>query len=153
MSSNGEIRIEELVGTWQLVGVPRTITETGEIIDLTPKGTPPFGILTYGNEGRMLVLNLTSGRPKPDSLEAITAEQRVQLFRTMLAYGGTDTIDGNIVSHHIDISWNEVWTGTTQIRTVTREGGRFVYATTSPAPGALDGKLGTVRLVRERLKQ
>jgi hypothetical protein len=39
----------------------------------------------YGNDGRLLVLNLTSGRPKPDSLDAITDEQRVQLFRTMVA--------------------------------------------------------------------
>ena len=61
----------------------------------------------YGNDGRMLVLNLSSGRPKPDSLESITDEQRVQLFRTMVAYGGTYTIDGQSVSHHIDISWNE----------------------------------------------
>jgi len=60
MSSNEEIRIEDLVGTWKLVSTQRTIIETGDIIDLTPKGNPPFGILMYGSDGRMLVLNLTS---------------------------------------------------------------------------------------------
>ena len=43
----------------------------------------------YANDGRMLVLNLSSGRPKLDSLESITDEQRVQLLRTMAAYRGT----------------------------------------------------------------
>jgi hypothetical protein len=149
MSANEEIRIEELLGTWQLISVQRAIVETGEITDLSPSGNPPFGILMYGNDGRMLVLNITSGRPKPDSLESITDEQRGQLFRTMPAYGGTYTVNGQSVSHHIDISWNECWTGTTQVRTVTREGERLVY-TTSPAPGALDGRMGTSRLVWER---
>ena len=152
MSTN-EILIEDLFGTWKLVSMQRTITATGEIVDLNPAGNPPFGFLMYGNDGRMLVLNLTSGRPKPNSLDAITDEQRVQLFRTMVAYGGTYTTDGHsVVSHHVDISWNECWTGTTQVRSVTREGERLVYTTTSPAPGVLDGKLGTVRLVWERVK-
>jgi len=153
ISTNEEIRIEDLFGTWTLVSMTRTITETGEIVDLNPQGNPPFGFLMYGNDGRMLVLNLTSGRPRPDSLDAITDEQRIQLFRTMVAYGGTYTIDGHSVSHHVDISWNECFTGTTQVRSVTREGERLVYTTTSPAPGVLDGKLGTVRLVWERVKQ
>ena len=91
MPINEEIRIEDLFGTRKLVSTQRRIIETGVVIDLTPKGNPPFGILMYGNDGRMLVLNLTSGRPKPNSLETITDEQRVQLFRTMVAYGGTYT--------------------------------------------------------------
>jgi len=88
MSANEEVRIETAFGSWQLVGV-QTIIETGEIIDLTPRGNPPFGILMYANDCRMLVLNLSSGRPKLDSLESITDEQRVQLLRTMAAYRGT----------------------------------------------------------------
>ena len=78
ISTNEEIRIEDLFGTWTLVSMTRTITETGEIVDLNPQGNPPFGFLMYGNDGRMLVLNLTSGRPRPDSLDAITDEQRIE---------------------------------------------------------------------------
>ena len=121
----------------------RTIVETRETFDPNP-GNSPSGFIMYGNDGRMIVLNLMGRRPKPDSLETITDEQRAQLFRTMVAYGGTYTFDGHSVSHHIDISWNECWTGTTQVRSVTRDGERLVY-TTSPTPGPLDGKLGTVR--------
>ena len=58
--SSKEIRIEDLFGTLKLVSMKRTIIETGEIVDLNPEGNPPFGFLMYGNDGRMLVLNLTS---------------------------------------------------------------------------------------------
>jgi hypothetical protein len=152
MSTNKEIRIEDLFGTWKLVSVRRTVVGTGEIYDPSPN-TPPSGLLMYGNDGRMLVLNLIGGRPKPDRLETITDEQRDRLFRTMVAYGGTYTFDGHSVSHHIDISWNECWTGTTQVRRVTRDGERLVLTTTSPAPGPIDGKLATASMVWERVKQ
>jgi hypothetical protein len=34
----------------------------------------------------------------------------------MFAYAGTYSVQGGTVIHHVDISWNEVWTGTDQIR-------------------------------------
>ena len=150
MSTNEELLIEELVGTWKLVSMKRIVADTGEIYDPNPDD-PPSGLLMYGNDGRMIVLNLLGGRPKANSPEAITDEQRDQLFRTMVAYGGTYTFDGHLVSHHIDISWNECWTGTTQVRSVTRDGEKLVLTATSPARSPVDGKLGRVRMVWERV--
>jgi hypothetical protein len=148
MPADEQIQIEDLFGTWKLVSVRRTITETGEIYDPSPD-TPPSGALMYGKDGRMLVLNLTGERPKPDSLDTITDEQRAQLFRTMVAYGGTYTFDGQSVFHRIEISWNECWTETAQVRRVTRDGERLVLTTASPARSPLDGKLGTASMVWE----
>jgi Lipocalin-like domain len=69
----------------------------------------------------------------------------------MTAYGGTYTFDGKSVQHHIDISWNEVWTGTTVIRDITKEGDKLIY--TSPAaPFTGDGKMSEVTLVWEKVK-
>jgi hypothetical protein len=45
--------------------------------------------------------------------------------------------------HHIDISWNEVWTGTTVIREIKKEGDKLVY-TSAAAPFAGDGKMSVV---------
>jgi hypothetical protein len=149
MSINEEIRVEEFVGTWKLVSAKRTIIDTGETFDVNQPDNPPSGFLTYGNDGRMMVLNLAGQRPQPASAETITDEHRIQLFRTMVAYAGTYTFDGRSMFHHIDISWNELWTGTTQVRTVTRDGDRLAFVT-SPAPGVLDGKLGTTTLVWQR---
>ena len=47
----------------------------------------------------------------------------------MTAYGGTYKFDGSTIEHHIDISWNEVWTGTTQVKSVKRDADRLVYTT------------------------
>jgi len=81
----------------------------------------------------------------------MTDQQRAELHRTMTAYGGTYTFDGSKAVHHIDLSWNEVWAGTTNIRDVRRDGDRIIY-TTRPAPFASDGKMSVVTLVWEKLK-
>ena len=108
--------MKELAGTYSLISSTRTIVDTGEVLDTWGKN--PNGFITYGKDGRMLVLIVSDNRPKPESLAKMTDQQQADLFRTMCAYGGTYQFDGERVEHHIDISWNEIWTGTTvsQIR-------------------------------------
>jgi len=69
----------------------------------------------------------------------------------MLAYGGTYKFDGKSMEHHIDISWNEWWTGTTVIRDVRKEGDKLIY-TTRPAPFSGDGKMSVTTLIYEKVK-
>jgi Lipocalin-like domain len=83
------------------------------------------GLIVYGKERHFLALITNDDRPKPESIGTMTDQQRSDLFRTMTAYGGTYTFDGKKVEHHIDLSWNEVWTGTTVIRDVKVEGDRI----------------------------
>jgi hypothetical protein len=80
----------------------------------------------------------------------MTDQQRADLFRSTLAYGGTYTFDDAKVEHHIDISWNEVWTGTTVTREIKREGEKLIY-TTRPAPFSSDGKMSVVTVVFEKI--
>src|SRR5262249_23113816 len=127
---------DELVGTYKLVSEQRKIVDTGEIVSMPNS----LGYISYGKDGRMLALIVRSGRPKPESVEKVTDQHRADLHRSMLAYGGTYKFDGNKVEHHIDISWNEVWTGTTVIRDFEKEGDKLVY-TTRPAPFTADGKM------------
>jgi Lipocalin-like domain len=100
-------------------------------------------------DGRFLGLITLDGRAKPESVVAMTDQQRADLFRSMLAYGGTYTFDGSKVEHHIDISRNEVWTGTTVIRDIRKEGDKLIY-TTRPAPFSSDGKMSVVTAVFEK---
>ena len=111
----------------------------------------PSARIYHDGNGRVLVLIVDANRPKAESLEKMTDEQRAQLFRTMNAYGGTYKFEGKTIEHHIDISANEVWTGTTQIRDIKKEGGKLVY-TTRPAPFPSDGKMSVVTLVWEKVK-
>jgi Lipocalin-like domain len=137
------------VSTYKLISSTRKVLDTGEVLDTWGKN--PKAFITYGKDGRMLTLAVSDERPKPESVDKITDEQRVQLFRTMTAYGGTYKFDGSKVEHHIDISWNEVWTGTTVIRDIKKEGDRLIY-TARPAPFSGDGKMSVITLVYEKVK-
>ena len=107
------------------------IVDTGEQTDAFGKNAK--GLITYGKDRHFLALITNDGRLKPKSIGTMTDQQRSDLHRTMSAYGGTYTFDGKKVEHHIDLSWNEVWTGTTVIRDVKVEGDQLIY-TTRPAP-------------------
>jgi hypothetical protein len=140
---------EDLTGTYKLVSSKRKIIETGETLDTW--GANPKGFISYGKDGRMLVLIVTDDRPKLESIGKITDQDRANLFRTMTAYGGTYEFDGKAVQHHIDISWNEVWTGTTVIRELKREGDKLMYSSPA-APFAGDGRMSEVTLVWEKVQ-
>ena len=140
---------EELTGTYRLVSSTRKVLDTGDVINTY--GKQPTGYIMYGKEGRLLAFIVRDDRPKPQSIEKATTEQQAALFRSMLAYGGTYTFDGKSVQHHIDISWNELWTGTTQIRDIRKEGDKLIY-TTRPAPFSSDGKMSIVTLIWEKVK-
>ena len=98
-----------------------------------------------------VVLITRSDRPKPDSIEKITDEQRQRLFASMLAYAGTYKFDGTSIEHDIDLSWNEVWNGTMQVRDIKKDGDRLIY-TTRPAPSPIDGSMGFATLIWEKVK-
>jgi Lipocalin-like domain len=139
---------DELAGTYKLISSTRKILDTGEVLNTW--GKSPKGFITYGKDGRMLVLIVSDSRPKPESVEKMTDQQRADLFRSMTAYGGTYKFDGKKVEHHVDISWNEVWTGTTVIREIKKDGDKLVYTNTGPFSG--DGKMSTQTLVWEKVK-
>jgi Lipocalin-like domain len=139
---------DELAGTYKLISSTRKLLDTGEVLDTW--GKSPKGFITYGNDGRMLVLIVSDNRPKPESVEKMTDQQRADLFRSMTAYGGTYKFDGKKVEHHVDISWNESWTGTTVIREIKKDGDKLVYTNTGPFSG--DGKMSTQTLVWEKVK-
>jgi hypothetical protein len=139
---------EDIAGTYKLVSDTRKDLNTGEVS--YPFGKHPAGYIMYGKDGRMLVLVVSDERPRPASIEKATSEQQAALFRSMLAYGGTYRFDGKRVEHHIDLSWNELLTGTTAIRDVRKEGDKLIYTT---APLSRDGKRSVaVTLVWEKVK-
>jgi hypothetical protein len=101
-----------LLGTWKLRSYVTT-TDAGET--LTPFGEHPNGYLSYSADGRMQVIGTSDGRIAPHGA-APSDEERVTLYETMFAYAGTYTVEADKVIHHVDISWNHVWTDTDQVR-------------------------------------
>jgi hypothetical protein len=140
---------EDLYGTWRLVSYTQEILATGEKIDIF--GKAPCGFLHYSRDGRMSAILVKTERPKPTDLAKVTNEERVELFKTVIAYGGTFTFDGKTVTHQVDISWNETWTGSAQVRNVRLEG-RKLYISTNPIPRPEDGKLAIGVLTWEKVE-
>ena len=69
----------------------------------------------------------------------------------MAAYAGTYTIKGNQVIDRPDVSLNETWTGTDQVREYKFDGERLILAT-SPSLNPRSGKMSVRSLVWEKIK-
>ena len=81
-------------------------------------------------------IGVANGRIAPISA-APPENERVALYDTMFAYAGTYSVVADKIIHHVDISWNETWTGTDQIRLFEVSGNTLTLTTriTDPANG------------------
>ena len=138
---------DEIYGTYRLISTSQKVLETGEIVTLATEQ----GFISYGRDGRMMALLTRGVRPKAESFDKITGQDRITLFDSMTAYAGTFKFDGKTMEHHVDISWNEMWTGTIQIREIARDGERLIIST-RPQPSPRDGRMSITTLVWEKVK-
>ena len=70
---------------------------------------------------------MATARP-PAGGKATPAEAEA-LYRSMLSYAGPYTFEGDVVTHHVDISWNESFTGSKQTRHFKFDGDRLILST------------------------
>jgi hypothetical protein len=127
---------ESLIGTWKMVSWIVEDLETGAKQDAL--GPDPFGMITYSADGRVMVLVLKRDRQTPADLVP-TNEEKIALYDSMFAYAGTFTVDQEKVVHHIDMSWNQIWTGTHQIRFCDLRDGVLTYVG-APAKNPMTGR-------------
>ena len=114
-----------LLGTWKLKSY---VVTTAAGVQPTPYGETPTGYLSYTADGRMQVIAAANGRIVPAG-PTPPDNERVALYDTMFAYAGTYSVEADKVIHHVDISWNEAWTGTDQIRHFQLEGNTLTLTT------------------------
>jgi hypothetical protein len=136
-----------LLGTWRLESYTTEYTDTGARVESF--GAHPSGYLSYGTDCRMYGIVVKEGREPPAAAVA-TDKEKVELFSGMGAYAGTYTIEGNTVSHHVDISWIQSWTGTTQAREFRIEGNTLRIHSV-PARDPLDGRVSSATLVWKKV--
>jgi Lipocalin-like domain len=139
---------EDLLGTWKLIAVVNADAATGAKSDLF--GSNPVGYINYAPDGRMMVIQVRNDRKKPAGPTAST-EESAALFKGLLGYAGTYTINGDEITHHVDISWNESWTGTDQTRRFKIEGDRLSLSM-GPSPNPVDGRMGVRTVVWQKVK-
>ena len=137
-----------IFGTWKLRSLLFEATATGQ--RSSPFGDHPVGYLSYSADGRMYAIGVVEDRPKPrDPLP--TDQEKVKLQESMFAYAGTYTADGEKVVHHVDISWNESWTGTDLVRFYKLDGNTLTIRT-ARAENAFDGEEGEFVLVWNKMQ-
>ena len=137
-----------LLGTWKLQSYVREELPSGERSNQF--GDHPDGYLTYTGDGRMHAILIMDHRAAPHDVVPTDAE-RVKLHSTMVAYAGTYTVEGNKVTHRVDISWNQSWTGTDLVRFYKVDGDQLTI-TTAPSRSTINGKEGRTILVWKRVK-
>ena len=113
----------QLVGIWKLVSCDIVDQVSGAREPLYG-ATPPSGYLILTPEARMMAL-IASGEREPGQ----TDDKQAALFRTMLAYTGLYRVEGGQFITNVDVSWNEAWTGTEQVRFYTLDGDRLDIVT------------------------
>jgi len=138
---------KSLVGTWKLTGW--TLRVVGETTDKEPFGPNPKGRLVMTPDGYWIVI-ITGANRYP----ARTAEEKVALFDSVLAYSGKYTIEGDKITIQVDMSGNEVFTGPnqTQTRFFRIDGRQLIVRTPEINSAALPGKkiIGTNIFEREQ---
>jgi hypothetical protein len=94
-------------------------------------GVHPDGYLTYGADCRMSAILVKESREGPSALVA-TDPESIELYRGLISYAGSYAIDGNKITEHIEASWNQAWTGTTQVSRFNIDGSSLSIR---PEPG------------------
>jgi len=136
-----------LLGTWKLRSYFQVL-ETGERYNMY--GEHPDGYISYAADGRMSVIAISESRTKPHN-EKPADEDQIKLYQTMFAYAGTYTVEGDKLVHSVDISWNQSFTGTEQVRFYTLVGNTLTI-TTAPARFTIEGRDGPLVAVWEKVK-
>ena len=137
---------DKLYGTWRLVSWRRRLLDTDEAVE--PFGGSPHGVLHYGRDGRMFFVATHEDRTAPADPARLTDAERARLYDTMAFYAGTFTFDGEVARHTVDLSWNESWNGSEQVRNVKFEAGRLILS--ASIQKGLDGRPSDSVLVWER---
>lgn len=102
-----------IVGTWKLesfmeLDIERSATSY-------PMGRKAKATVIYTASGHVATIFAADSRNAAKATPATDAEA-AHLFRTMVAFAGRYETNGEELIYYPDITWNEAWTGTRQVR-------------------------------------
>ncbi len=109
-------------GTWRLVSMEVEVQATGE--KMYPLGKSPTGYAIFSSDSRVWFVLTGEGR-KP----AKTAEEKVALLESLVAYTGKYRLEGDKWITSVDVAWNPAWVGTEQSRNFKVGGNRLKVLT------------------------
>jgi hypothetical protein len=134
----------QLAGSWKLSSWTIQIIG-GEVTE--PFGPNPKGraVFTPGGFSAFMIA-------RPDRKPATNDADSAALLKSLMVYTGKFTIDGDKLTTNVDLSWNEILTGTAQVRFFKLEGDKLTIRTAEQASAVYPGKkvVGTLTWERER---
>lgn len=139
---------QRILGTWQLVSFIREEQPAGAQSDVM--GAQPSGYINYGSDDRVIVVITASNRNKPVGAVP-TPSEAAMLIKSMISYAGGYKIDtqAQTITHQIDVSWNESYTGRSQVRKYRFENDCLLLTTVpSPDPASGEPTIRTLTWVR-----
>lgn len=130
--------MQALLGSWDLISTYRRREDGTRVLYL---GDNPRGRLTYTADGKVHAIMVADGRPKPPDGK-LAASDKIRLFESVIAYSGTYEVKDNKVTHRIDLSWNELWSGEDKVRYFELDGDHL-HILTALTPDPNDGAMVT----------
>src|SRR5271170_6480271 len=137
-----------LLGTWALLSIETEDSETLQKNNLL--GAHPSGYLSYGSDCRMSTILVKENREVPAALVA-TDPESIELYRGLIAYAGSYAIDGYKITQHIEASWNQAWTVTTQVSQFNIDG-KSMYIRTGPSKSPMTGRESSTVFIWARVE-
>jgi hypothetical protein len=138
---------QPLVGTWRLISFHGR-NAAGETRPALGKNAQ--GLLVYTEDGRMIAIMSDTGRASflSRDFRGGTPDEALAAINSFISYCGTYAVNGQTVTHHVEMSLFPNWVGEDQIRNFKFEGGNLVLST---PPLLLSGKQWTFELAWERV--
>jgi len=121
-----QARAADIVGTWRLQSWIEEETESKIVHKAF--GEHPLGLVTFTADGHVAVIFSDPTR-KPSASPKATDAEATELYRTMVAYAGTYSVDGDKLTNKVEVSWNQAWNGTSQVRTFELKDDRLTVRT------------------------
>ena len=138
----------ELYGTWKVLSGTLVEVESGLAKD--GLSSAPNGMSIFRPMGELCSCRSISARSRPAG-SVPTAAEAEALFRSMIAYAGWFSVEGNRIFYDLDATWNESWTGTRQERFWEFRDGRLIVSTPEIV-NPHTGKLSVHRLTFEKVR-
>jgi hypothetical protein len=134
----------QLAGSWKLSSWTIQIVG-GEATE--PFGPNPKGRAVFTPDGFSAFMIA-----RPDRKPATNDADSAALLKSLMVYTGKFAIDGDKLTTEVDLSWNEILTGTSQVRFFKLEGDKLSIRTAEQASAVVPGKrvVGTLNWERER---
>ena len=135
---------KQLAGSWKLNSWTIQIIG-GEVTE--PFGPNPKGRAVFTPDGFSAFMIA-----RPNRKPAMNDADSAALLKSLMVYTGKFTVDGDKLTTNVDLSWNEILTGTAQVRFFKLEGDKLSIRTAEQASAVYPGKkvVGTLTWERER---